>query len=71
MAASDGLPLPLARLDPRLIVVDIVLRPEPTPLLALAARSGCTAYGGRIMLEGQVDAVIDFLRMGGPPTSPQ
>jgi shikimate dehydrogenase len=55
------LPVPLTSLPKHLTVVDIVPRRDPTRLLALAQASGCTAIAGGAMVEGQADAVLDFL----------
>lgn len=61
MAAEDGLPAPLGQLDPKLLVFDVVLKPEPTPFLRHAESCGCRTLGGRAMMEGQVDEMIEFL----------
>jgi shikimate dehydrogenase len=55
------LPLAVTSLPSHLTLVDIVPRRDPTRLLALAQASGCTAIAGGAMVEGQVDAVLDFL----------
>jgi len=60
MAPNDGLPLPL-RLRPEMVVFDIVPKPAVTPLLAEAARVGCRFGGGRLMIDCQADAVLEFL----------
>lgn len=64
MAAGDGWPVPLDGLRPDMLVVDIVAKPETTPLMAHARTLGCTVVGGRAMLEGQVDEVCAFYRVG-------
>ena len=65
-ASPDAGRLPAAfdRLDPGLLVVDIVMEPEVTPLLALARACGCQVMGGRAMLEGQADELARFFRVG-------
>jgi shikimate dehydrogenase len=60
MAPNDGLPLPL-KLRPEMVVFDIVPKPVVTPLLAEAARVGCRFGGGRLMIDCQADAVLEFL----------
>jgi shikimate dehydrogenase len=61
MDPGDGLPAPFGRLDPKLLVFDVVLKSEPTPLLRLAESCGCRTLGGRAMMEAQADAMIEFL----------
>jgi shikimate dehydrogenase len=64
MAPGDGLPTPLGPLDPACTVFDIVPKPDVTPLMACATKAGCRVGGGRLMIEGQTDAVLDFLGFG-------
>jgi shikimate dehydrogenase len=61
MTPGDGLPAPLGPLDPATTVFDIVQKPDVTPLMAYAVRAGCRTGGGRLMVDGQADAVLDFL----------
>lgn len=42
------------------LVGDVVIRPEPTALLALAARCGCPTVNGQDMHAGQVSALMAF-----------
>ena len=65
MKEGDGPPVPLAGLSPGTLVVDIIMKPEVTPLLAHARALGCTALGGRTMLDGQADEVARFFRITG------
>ena len=60
MAPGDGLPADLGRLDPGLLVVDVIMKPEVTPLLRHAQACGCRTMGGRHMLEGQAEEVMRF-----------
>jgi shikimate dehydrogenase len=64
MAQGDGLPTPLGPFDPACVVFDIVPKPDVTPLMAHAAKAGCRVGGGRLMIDGQADAVLDFLGFG-------
>jgi shikimate dehydrogenase len=64
MAPGDGLPVPLGALDPACVVFDIVPKPDVTPLMAYASKAGCRVGGGRLMIDGQADAVLDFLGFG-------
>jgi len=67
MKPGDPLPVDIAGLSPDAVVADIILKPVRTPLLDAAARIGCITHEGPAMLEGQVDAVMDFFF----PTLPQ
>jgi shikimate dehydrogenase len=62
MRPDDGLPAPLGKLDPSVLVADVVLAAS-TPLLRHAAACGCPTVGGAAMLEGQVEALLDFFGM--------
>jgi len=65
MAPGDGMPVPLGRLDPKTLAVDVILKPEPTPFLRHAAACGCRTADGRAMFEGQLDEVIAFFAGNG------
>ncbi|XBS70760.1 shikimate dehydrogenase [Acerihabitans sp. KWT182] len=60
MRPGDGMPAPFGDFAPSLGVVDIIMHPEETPLLAHARRCGCRAMNGRPMIEGQLEAFSDF-----------
>jgi shikimate dehydrogenase len=64
MADAPRMPVPFGRLDPALLVCDVIMKPEETPLLRHAKECGCTTVGGRAMLDGQVDEVLRFFRIG-------
>lgn len=64
MVAGDPLPVDPAYLDPSMVVVDVVMKPEITPLLRAAAGKGCRIQPGRYMLEGQVAAIGAFFGIG-------
>ena len=61
MAPGDGLPVPLGPLDPACTLFDIVPKPDVTPLMAYASEAGCKVAGGRLMIDAQADAVLEFL----------
>jgi len=61
MTAGDGFPAPLGALDSATVVFDIVPTPTMTPLMAHAAAAGCRTGGGRLMIESQAEAVLEFL----------
>ena len=60
---GDELPLPVARLAPDAVVVDLVYGEAPTPLVAEARRRGLTAIDGREVLLYQ--AIPQFRAMTG------
>lgn len=67
MALGDGPPVPLDGLRPDMLVIDIIMKPEVTPLMAHARTLGCTVVGGKAMLEGQAEQVAEFYRIGTVP----
>ncbi len=64
MAADDPLPFDPARLDAHALVGDVVLRAQPTPLLAQAAQRGCRCLIGTDMLFEQIPAYLEFFGYG-------
>ena len=48
------------RLPRELVVFDAIVKPERTPLLALAETCGCTTVYGREMMRGQISRMVDF-----------
>jgi shikimate dehydrogenase len=64
MLPGDGTPIELDRLKPVTLVIDIILKPDMTPLIARAKQIGCRTLDGRVMLEGQVEEVLAFFGMG-------
>ena len=65
MAQGDGLPAEIGRLDAAQLVIDVIAKPEVTPLLAAARSRGCRTVGGKTMLAGQVAELEKFFRIGG------
>lgn len=61
MKADDPLPLDTASLAPSMVVAEVVMQPEITPLLAAARSTGCVIHLGRHMLESQIELMADFL----------
>ena len=57
---SDPLPMDVAKLTPEMTVVDIIMEPAETPLLAEARRIGCAIQPGRPMMDFQVGAMAGF-----------
>jgi shikimate dehydrogenase len=64
MRPSDPYPVRVESLRPTTLVVDIILKPQVTPLLTEAARRGCATHEGVHMLEGQVRSVCEFFGVG-------
>ncbi|HQS47579.1 MAG TPA: shikimate dehydrogenase, partial [Xanthobacteraceae bacterium] len=60
MKPDDPLPLDAARLDASMVVAEIIMEPEITPLLARARDAGCCIHLGRPMLEHQLELMADF-----------
>jgi shikimate dehydrogenase len=60
MLDDARLPIVITRLPPAMIVFDAIVKPETTPLLALAERSGCTTVRGREMMRSQIARIVDF-----------
>lgn len=65
MGPDDGLPAPFGPFEPSLFVVDVITKPEVTPLLRHAQTAGCRTMGGRYMLEGQADEMMRFFGLNG------
>jgi shikimate dehydrogenase len=69
MLDDTRLPLNVQALPSDLIVFDAIVKPEQTPLLALAESCGCRIVRGREMMLGQIPRIVDFLlaqnRQGG------
>lgn len=60
MKAGDPLPVDVAAIENGAIVVDVILKPEVSPMIELARKRGLATQIGRAMLEGQVNAVLEF-----------
>ncbi len=59
----DDDPLPLAEkfLQPHMLVADVVVSQEMTPLLECAQQKGCHIHGGKWMLETQLEQMLAFM----------
>jgi shikimate dehydrogenase len=60
MANDDPLPMKLGRIDSKLVVADVIIKPEPTPFLLQAQANGCRVVDGRAMIGGQVSELMRF-----------
>ena len=63
MRLDDPLPLDAEALDPGMIVAEVVMEPELTPLLAQARSRGCSIHYGKPMLDHQLDLMADFMKL--------
>jgi shikimate dehydrogenase len=64
MTDADALPLDPASVEPGAVVVDILMKNQPTPLLRACAARGARVYPGFEMLNQQIP---DYLRFFGLP----
>jgi shikimate dehydrogenase len=64
MLDDARLPFSIDTLPRGLVVLDAIVKPERTPLLALAERCGCTTVYGREMMRGQIARMVDFFLAG-------
>lgn len=60
MLEDARLPIAVEMLPQEMTVFDAIVKPETTPLLALAERCGCTTVRGREMMRGQISRIVDF-----------
>ena len=60
MLGDPRLPIETTRFDKGLIVFDAIVKPEQTPLLALAESCGCRVVRGREMMRGQISKIVDY-----------
>ena len=60
MLSDARLPMDIAALPRELVVFDAIVKPDRTPLLALAEDCGCTTVYGREMMRGQISRMVDF-----------
>jgi shikimate dehydrogenase len=60
MLDDARLPIAITSLPRAMTVFDAIVKPETTPLLALAESCGCTTVRGREMMRGQMARIVDF-----------
>jgi shikimate dehydrogenase len=68
MEASDPLPVDVAQITPQMVVAEIVMKREITPMLEAARSRGCRIVLGREMLQEQMPLYLDFF--GLSPAAP-
>jgi shikimate dehydrogenase len=65
MEAGDPLPVDVGQITPQMVVAEIVMKREITPMLAAARQRGCRIVLGREMLQEQMPLYLEFF--GLPP----
>jgi shikimate dehydrogenase len=60
MLSDPRTPIDISSIDPRIVVFDAIVKPEPTKLLAHAQARGCRTVFGREMMRGQISKIVDF-----------
>jgi shikimate dehydrogenase len=63
MRPGDAMSLDAERLVPGMVVAEVVMEPEVTPLLARAKEKGCRIHLGKPMLEHQLELMANFLKL--------
>jgi len=67
MKPGDPLPIEVARISPKTLVGEVVMKQEITPFLAAARERGCEVQVGTDMLFEQIPAYLEFF--GFPTTT--
>jgi shikimate dehydrogenase len=62
---EDGLSFDIDTVPPGTLVAEVVMKPETTKLLTLAAARGCKTHQGRHMLDGQLMPMMEFFGHAG------
>ena len=60
MEASDPLPIDVTQIAPQMVIAEIVMKREITPMLEAARARGCRIVLGREMLQEQMPLYLDF-----------
>jgi shikimate dehydrogenase len=63
MRPDDAISLDIERLVAGMVVAEVVMEPEVTPLLARAKEKGCRIHLGKPMLEHQLELMANFLKL--------
>jgi len=61
MKPEDPLPLDVATLHAGMVVAEVIMEPEMTPLLRAAQAASCRIHHGRHMLQHQLQLMADFM----------
>ncbi|MHB1219712.1 MAG: shikimate dehydrogenase family protein, partial [Alphaproteobacteria bacterium] len=65
MKPEDPFPLAVPNLTPAMTVMDIIMKPRETALLARAREIGCPVQYGAAMTDSQMDLWTSFLGLRG------
>jgi shikimate dehydrogenase len=65
MKPGDPPPVDNSRLSANTAVAEIIMAPEETPLLRAARGAVCRKVAGRMMIEGQLSLLTEFLGLQG------
>lgn len=60
MELDDPLPIDVAQIEPHMVIAEIVMKREITPMLAAAQTRGCRVVLGREMLQEQLALYLEF-----------
>ncbi|MFW7268761.1 shikimate dehydrogenase family protein [Gluconacetobacter sp. Hr-1-5] len=60
LRADDPLPFDPEQVGPGVLVAEVIMTPEITPILHAAARRGAAIHPGRAMLDGQLEAIFRY-----------
>jgi shikimate dehydrogenase len=60
MNVDDPLPIDVTQIEPQMVIAEIVMKREITPMLAAAQACGCRIVLGREMLQEQLALYLDF-----------
>jgi shikimate dehydrogenase len=60
MLGDPRRPVDAASLPRSLVVLDAIVKPQITPLLAFAQAQGCRTVRGREMMRGQISRIVEF-----------
>jgi len=63
MRPGDRVPLDAAKLVPGMVVAEVIMEPEITPLLEMAKARGCRIHLGKPMLEQQLELMASFFKL--------
>lgn len=66
MKPGDPFPVTIGNLTPAMTVMDIVMKPRETALLARAREIGCAVQYGAAMTDSQMDLWVEFLGLRRP-----
>jgi len=67
MLGDPRMPIEVESLPRDLVVLDAIVKPEKTRLLALAEACGCRTVYGREMMRGQISKIVDFFGFPSVP----